>query len=231
MEHRHGAASDALGRVPSRTTFRPSSRSRVRIATGTLLATVAVGVVLLLFSAADRRVAVLQLVRDVPAGSRLDAADLRSVAVSVESSLAVVRSSGASLVVGQYAKVRMVAGSLLTTAMLQPGPLVAPGSAVVAVTFPAGELPAGLRERSRVQLVVTADPGHAGVASVVGRVVGLPTAPDDISGDLSLSVEVSVADAVTVAAAPHVRVVLLDPGTDAASDPVVAGDTTGVVPS
>jgi hypothetical protein len=52
---------------------------------------------------------------------------------------------------------------------------------------------------------------------VFGRVVGLPTVPDSVTGQLSLSVEVATADAVTVAMAAKVRVVLLDPGVDPAA--------------
>jgi len=44
----------------------------------------------------------------------------------------------------------------------------------------------------------------------------LPAAPDSVTGQMSLSLEVSSADAVTVAGATAVRVVLIDPGVDAA---------------
>ena len=199
--------------------FRPSSRSRLRIAVGALLAVVAVGVMLLIFATADKRIAVLQLIHDVPAGQQLSAEDLRTIEVSADPTLAVVHASDVDLVVGHYAKVRMISGALLAAPMLQSSPLVAPGSAVVAVTIPSGELPIGLRERAQVQLVFPAIRSAADVppAPVTGRVVGLPTQPDSVTGKLSLSVEVAAADAVTVAAATDVRVVLLDPGTDPAS--------------
>jgi len=51
---------------------------------------------------------------------------------------------------------------------------------------------------------------------VTARVVGLPAAPDSVTGQMSLSLEVSAADAVTVANAAAVRVVLIDPGVDLA---------------
>lgn len=199
--------------------FRPSSRSRVRIAVGALLAAVAVGVMLLIFATTDKRVPVLQLVRDVPAGQQLSNADLRTIEVSADPTLAVVAASDLDLVVGRYAKVRMISGSLLAEPMLQAAPLVAPGSAVVALTVPSGELPIGLRERSQVQLVFppTGSAGAVPPAPVTGRVVGLPSEPDAVTGKLALSVEVSAADAVTVAGAADVRVVLLDPGADPAS--------------
>ena len=164
----------------------------------------------------DRRVGVLQVVRDLPAGSQIGAQDVRSIELSTDPSLAVVKTVDLAGVVGQYTKVRVVAGGLLALGLLQSQPLVAPGSAVVAVTIPSGELPTGLRERSQVQIVIPAVGDDVQVAPVLGRVVGLPAAPDSVTGQMSVSFEVSVADAVTVASATRVRVVLLDPGADPA---------------
>ena len=202
--------------VAARSGFRPSARSRMRIAIGTLLSLTAVGIVLLVFSTADRRVAVLQVVRDLPAGSQIGADDVRSIELSVDPSLAVVKTVDLAGVIGEFTKVRIVGGGLLAPGLLQAKPLVAAGSAVVAVTIPSGELPAGLRERSQVQIVIPAVGDDIQVAPVVGRVVGLPAAPDSVTGEMSVSFEVAVADAVTVASATRVRVVLLDPGTDPA---------------
>jgi hypothetical protein len=218
----------AIDPAPRTTTFRPSSRSRVRIAAGALLALVAVAVMLLIFATTDKRVPVLQLIHDVPAGQQLTAADVRTIEVSADPTLAVVDASDIGLVVGRYAKVRMTSGALLTEPMLQSAPLVGPGSAVVAVTVPSGELPLGLRERSQVQLVFppSGPSGDVAPAPVTGRVVGLPTEPDSVSGKLAVSVEVAAADAVVVASADSVRIVLLDPGTDPA-----AVDTTGTAAS
>jgi hypothetical protein len=186
----------------------------VRIAVGTLMSMVSVGVVLLVFSTADRRVAVLQVVRDLPAGAQLGTADVRSIELSTDPSLAVVPAADIASVVGQYTKVRIVTGGLLASGLLQVGALVAPGSAVVAVTIPSGELPAGLRERSQVQIVIPPTGDEVSPAPVTGRVVGLPDAPDSVTGQLSISFEMSAMDAVVVASATRVRVVLLDPGVD-----------------
>lgn len=211
--------------------FRPSSRSRVRIAVGTLVAIGAIGVILLIFSTADKRVPVLQLVHDVPAGQQLAAGDLRSIELSADPTLAVVHARDLGGIVGSYARVRMISGSLLAMPMLQSAPLVAPGSAVVAVTVPAGELPAGLRERSHVELVFPLTTSQSAdtpqLAPVFGRIIGLPNAPDSLSGKLSVSIEVAAADSVVVAQAPVVRIVLLDPGTDAASTSGGAPPSTG----
>ncbi len=118
--------------------------------------------------------------------------------------------------------------------MLQSSPLVAPGSAVVAITVPSGELPRGVARTLAGATGVPAG-GRAATgtaaAPVTGRVVGLPTTPDSVTGKLALSVEVVAADAVAVASAADVRVVLLDPGADpAAALPSVAEDSM-VVPA
>lgn len=199
-----------------RTGFRPSSRSRVRIAVGALMSLVAVGVVLLVFSTTDRRVAVLQAVHDLPAGSQLQASDVRSIEVSVDPSLAVVAASDVTTVVGHYAKVRIVSGGLLAAGLLQPAPLVSPGAAIVAITVPPGELPSGLRERSRVEVVIPAEADQVAPPPVVGRVVALPSTPDATTGVMSVSLEVGSDDAVVVANARKPRVVLLEPGMDPA---------------
>ena len=175
---------------------------------------VAVGVVLLVFSTADRRVAVLQVVRDLPAGTQLGAADLRSIELSTDPSLAVVKATDLAGVVGQYTKVRIVSVGCWHRAFSNQALSLLRVRQSLQSPFPSGELPAGLRERSQVQIVIPATGDDAPSPPVVGRVVGLPDAPDSVTGQLSVSFEVSAVDAVVVANATRVRVVLLDPGVD-----------------
>jgi hypothetical protein len=182
-----------------------------------MLCLLAVGVVLFVFSSTDKRVPVLQAVHDLPAGSQLTPSDFRAVELTVDPSVAAVPAADIATVVGQYTKVRIVSGGLVSAAMLQPAPLVAPGAAVVAVMVPNGELPTGLRERSQVQLVMPSQGDEPASPPVTGRVVGLPQAPDSTTGQLSISVELASADALTVAGARSVRVVLIDPGVDPAA--------------
>ena len=80
---------------------------------------------------------------------------------------------------------------------------------MVAVTVPAGEVPIGLRERSRVSVVIVASDRTS--TSVNGTVVGLPSQAGS-SGQVSVSIELAAGDAGAVAAAEKVRLVLLDPG-------------------
>ena len=108
---------------------------------------------------------------------------------------------------------------LFRSDQLQANPLVAPGHAVVAVRVPIGELPVGLRERSRVQIVVatqTAPPTSGGTPVVVPMIdataVAMPSAPEPGGATVSLSVELSVDDAARVAAADRIRLLLIAPG-------------------
>ena len=134
--------------------FRPTSRRRSRIASGVALGAVAVAGNVLVYSSVDDRQLVLQAVRDVPAGAAVTQSDLGVVSVDVADSVRTIPSDEMTTTIGRYAKVRLVAGSLVVHEALQDRPLVSPGAGITAVQVPEGALPVGLRERSRVQLVI-----------------------------------------------------------------------------
>ena len=193
---------------PSSTPARISSRARGRLALGALIVAIGVLINLAIYRSVDDKSPVLQLNRDVPAGQQISADDFRTVEIGADGAFRSVPSSDLNAVVGSYAKVRLIAGTLLAREALQAGPLVAPGASVVAVTVPAGEVPIGLRERSRVSVVIVASDRTS--ASVNGTVVGLPSQAGS-SGQVSVSIELAAGDAGAVAAAEKVRLVLLDP--------------------
>jgi hypothetical protein len=201
---------------PVRSGFRPAARARGRIALGALLALISIGAILLVFSTVDQREPMVQAVVDIPAGTQLSAEMFRPVEISADSSLNIVSFDQLAPLLGQYARVRIISGGLLSAQAVQPSPLVVPGQAVVSITVDQGLLPVGVRERSQVQLVFTSDnPDTPPPAPVTGRVVQLPVALDTTGGS-AISIEVSQADAITIAQQDDVRVVLLDPGADAA---------------
>ena len=206
--------------------FQPASRRRNRIAAGVALAAIAIGGNLWVYSNLDTSEPVVQAVRDIPAGEQITTDMLRTVDVDVDSTVNVIAGDQLDSLVGSYAKVRLVSGSLVTTEALQPTPLVTPGASVVAIQVADGSLPIGLRERVPVLLVVPADRSgtDAGATSVSGRVVGLPTDTSSALGQQSLSVEVAAADAATIAAADDVRVVLVEPSEDPAATTGAAED-------
>jgi hypothetical protein len=201
--------------------FQPASRRRSRIAAGVALAAIAIGGNLWVYSNLDTSEPVVQAVRDIPAGEQITTDMLRAVDVDVDGTVNVIAGDRLDSLVGSYAKVRLVSGSLVTAEALQPTPLVTPGASVVAIQVADGSLPIGLRERVPVLLVVPADRSETetGATSIAGRVVGLPTDTASALGLQSLSVEVAAADAATIAAADDVRVVLVEPSQDPAVTP------------
>ena len=196
--------------------FQPASRRRNRIALGVLLAAIAIGGNVFVYSSLDSAEPVVQVVRDVPAGEQLTSDMLRTVEVDADSTVNLVKGDRLDSLVGTYAKVRLVSGSLVTAEALQSTPLVSVGSSVVAVQVGEGTLPIGVRERAAIVLVI---PGEAGPTSISARVVGLPVATSSALGVESLSVEVDAGEAATVAAADDVHVVLVEPSDDPAARP------------
>ena len=195
--------------------FRPPSRRRARVALGVLLAAFAVGGNLLVYSSLDHKTEVLQIVRDISAGEIVSADDLRVVAVDVDPTVPTVAPQAIGSVVNQYARVHLAAGTLMVDVLVQPTPLVTIGQGVVAVEIRPTHLPAGLRERSRVMLVVVDGDGSPGLVTE-GRVVATGDSSGSSENVVALSVEVREEDAAAIAAAADVRVALLDPGADPA---------------
>ena len=181
------------------------------------LAAIAVGANILIYTSINNSTPAVQATVDVPAGAQITSDMLGTVEVDAPSSVNLVPGDDLDSLVGSYAKVRLVSGSLVTPQSVQPGPLVGSGNAVVAIQVDEGALPVGLRERVPVQLVI---PAVAGVGSgaattdptvIDGVVVALPIATTSALGRQSLSVEVAAAAAPVVAAAEDVRVVLTEP--------------------
>lgn len=193
--------------------FQPSTRRRNRIAAGVALAAVAIGGNALIYSNLNESEPAVQVVRDVPAGEQITSDMLRTVDVDVDSSVNVIDGDEVDSIVGSYAKVRLISGSLVTWGALQNDPLVGAGKYVVAIQVPEGALPVGLRERVPVQLVIPADRNLTDSTELVisGIVVALPRSTDTAIGEQSLSIEVAASEAATLAAANDVRVVLTDP--------------------
>jgi len=195
--------------------FRPPSRRRARVALGVLLAAFAVGGNLLVYSSLDHKTEVLQVVRDIPAGEIVSADDLRVVDVDVDPTVPTVAPQAIGSVVNQYARVHLAAGTLMVDVLVQPTPLVTIGQGVVAVEIRPSQIPAGLRERSRVLLVTVNRDGSTGLITE-GRVVAHGDSSGSTDSVMALSIEVNQDDAAAIAAADDVRVALLDPGADPA---------------
>jgi hypothetical protein len=198
--------------------FRPTPRRRARIAAGLALASVAVGGNVLIYSSLGDKVAVVQITSDVRAGESISAAKVRVVEVSLDPTVPIVAGADLATIIGQHARVHLASGTLLAANLIQPAPLVSAGSSVVAIEVSASRVPAGLRERSRVALVLVAD-DRTGPVTVEGRVVARDGGDDRSTDGAAISVEVPIDQAASIAAADDVRLVLLDPGADPAMQP------------
>ncbi|MDW3214909.1 MAG: SAF domain-containing protein [Ilumatobacteraceae bacterium] len=194
--------------------FRPASRRRSRLAAGAILAAIAIGGNVLLYASLDDQTEVLQLVRNVRAGEVVTSEDLRIVEVDLDPTVPSVAAGDIGLVVNRYARVYLPSGTLIFDQLVQSTPLVSDGAGVVAVEIRATRLPSGLSTRSQVLLVVV-EGGSDELFVTEGRVVRRGTDGDEGG---ALSVEVAVADAPRVAAADDVRVVLIEPGVDPATE-------------
>lgn len=193
----------------------------VRLLSGVLLVVAAVTAGLVVFTRVADRVEVLALSRTVLAGEQITAGDVRVVSLSTEDDLATVSAVDRDAVVGQYARVRLASGSLLVADAVQPRPLVTPGRVLMSVAVPAVQVPLGLREQSRVVLVVSLERpgGETPPVLVDAMVAGVPANLIELVGGVSsgatvvaLSVEVPLEYVSVVGAAQSVSVAVLNPG-------------------
>jgi hypothetical protein len=206
----------------------------MRVLVGTLIVVASVIAALALYARVGDRTEVLAVSRDVLAGEQLTAADLEVVAFSSDDAIPTVPATQRAAVAGQYARVRLVAGSLLSFDSVQPRPIVDPDRVLMSVVVPAGLVPVGLREQSRVVLVVT-PPASGGerpapvlveaiIAAVprnLGDVIGTTDAGQ---GMVALAVEVPPGFVGVIGEADAVSVGVLDgaaPFPDAQIEPAV----------
>lgn len=205
---------------------RPAGAARADGATGSVLGTrraprhVLVGATLMVASAllfgllalrADPAVPVLAVARPVPAGQVLVDADLRVVRVAPEAGVELFGEAERSAVVGRTVRVPLVEGSLLAPGQLGAAGWPPAGESVVAVPVPAGRLPAGLAEGSRVSVLPSSSEGATGVAAPV-RALVVAVEPATSAGVSTVSLLVRSADAQALGGVGEVLLVLESPG-------------------
>lgn len=198
---------------------------------GLLVTAAAVVAVLIIVARVGDRTEVLAVSRTVLAGEQLSDGDLRVVSMSADDSFASVPASARASLVGQYAKVRLVEGSLLVTDSLQTRPLVDPSKVLMSVPVPLSGIPTGLREGSRLVLIVTPQSSDGATPPVlieatvaaVPRNLGELLSGGDESGSpstVALSVEVDPSAAATIGPAEAVAVAVLAPDEPFPTPPV-----------
>ena len=209
------------GRPPAGSRRRASSRvprrSLVLWCIGALLVVLGSLGAVALSRAGDRRSPVLVVSRDLPAGAQLSDADLAVVSVSTDSALPLLPATARSSIVGEFLKVRVLTGQFLSAGFVQPGPLVTAGKVVVALPVTALQVPFGLHELSRIEIVVVpaggaTNPAALGPFTADAVVVRYPQFGKDGSSTAALSVEVEPTAAVPlVSAGRNIALVLVDP--------------------
>jgi hypothetical protein len=220
----------------------------MRALVGALVVVASVVAALALFTRIGDRTEVLAVARDVLAGEQITDADLEVVSISSDDAIPTVPASQRAAIVGQYARVRLLAGSLVAGESVQPDPLVDPDRVLMSVVVPVGLVPAGLREQSRVVLVVT-PPAVGGdrpapvlveaVVAAVPRNLGeLVGSSDTGQGTVALAVEVPPAYVGVVGEAEAVSIGVLDASAPFPADQVTPspvgrapGEPAAIVPT
>jgi SAF domain len=210
----------------------------MRALAGALVVVASVVAALAIFARVGDRTEVLAVSRDVLAGEQITDNDLEVVSLSSDDRIPTVPASQRSAIVGQYARVRLLSGSLLAIDSVQPRPIVDPDRVLMSVVVPVGLVPVGLREQSRVVLVVTpptsggvrpapvlVDAIVAAVPRNLGEVVG---SADAGQGTIALAVEVPPSYVGVVGEADAVSVGVLDGSATFPSDQIelATGDAT-----
>jgi hypothetical protein len=108
-----------------------------------------------LFRAIGPSQSYLAIAQDVPVGAELTTADLRIVRMNSSPGLSPVPDTQVDQVVGQYAAVPLVAGTLLSLDQLTDQPVPPPGQQLVAIGLPPERLPGGTLESGDPVMLVT----------------------------------------------------------------------------
>lgn len=159
------------------------------------------------------RVDVIVTTGSIVAGQEITREQLGTVSVAVPNSLSVFRRSDADDLLGRFAAVDIMPGTLVTAEMVTDQPVPGPGQAVVSVSLPQSRLPtAALQPGDHVRVLLAPPRGEQApqelrnlangiVLADGGRV--LTVEADEITGNTSLSLLMSgsEADAVALAAA------------------------------
>lgn len=207
--------------LPSSNGLRMRPKRPGRLILALLLVVGSITVALTIYVRIGDRQDVLAVTRTVLAGEQLVISDFRVVSISTDDDLAAVVAADRELLVGQFARVRIAEGSLVVASSTQPTPLVDPDRILMSVTVPLGGVPTGLREGSRLALIVT--PGaamapdqlpvlvEATVAAVPRNLAELVGGDSPGSSQVALSVEVDPGRAALIGSAESVAVGVLDP--------------------
>ena len=197
-------------------TQRAATRSRTRIAVGTLVMIgCALGIGILFVTVADRS-PVLVVAQPVRAGEVIEQGDLREQLVDSSASGSTIAASQRSAIVGRPAAVDLVAGSFLAPGHLAEGPTAGTGQAVIGATLKEGQYPIEISDGAKVLAVVlpaeSADPAPTTTPSpTAATVVGIRPLDDGGGIAISLAVAPERSSALAIAGARSRLTIVLAP--------------------
>jgi hypothetical protein len=146
----------------------------------------------------------LAVFKPVPLGAKITADDLQVVRITSAAGLNPIPAGEQRLVVGKYAKVQLVAGTLLTADELTDVASPANGQALIGLQLKAGQRPSRqLRAGDKVTLIETADTS-APPGQPTGNAVTWPASVLDVAkpaddGSQVVDVVVDQSDAAAIA--------------------------------
>lgn len=171
-----------------------------------------------LYLQAGKKVPVVVVTADVPAGHTISRADLSTVAVA--GSVTAIAGGHLGSVVGQTAAVELLPHTLLQRAMVTSGATIATGQAQVGVQVKPGQIPAdGLNIGDTVEVLALPDKtaggtstltGPAGATVLVRSATVFASTPDPSqSGGTLLTLDAPTASAAAIAAASNAGLIAL----------------------
>ncbi|MDI6104368.1 SAF domain-containing protein [Actinoplanes sp. NEAU-A12] len=136
------------------------------------------------------RVQVLAVARPVAAGQAITAADLRQVSAAQDPGVQLILAGQADQVVGRTAVVPLVAGTLLTPALVGDAAFPPAGKVAASVALKPGQYPQGLANGARVAVYVSASgmgsegkPAPAAASPTASGVMPAVVLGVDLAGD------------------------------------------------
>lgn len=185
--------SDAVRDIPRPRIVRERSIRRGRLGAAiALMAVFALGAAAL-YAYVSQSQPYLAVAQDVPMGAEITTNDLVTVHINPDPALAAISADRAGDVVGMYAAVPLVPGTLLIERALTDQQIPAPGEQVVGIALKPGQMPSTpLRPGDRVLLVTTGDePANDGAPAPAPTIRA--TVVHVVAGARNGSVTVSVA--------------------------------------
>ena len=182
----------------------PRGRRRPAVIVGGIvLAGIGALIVVTLVASAGDRTSVLRVVRDVPYGATITAADVTRTEVAVDAAVGTVAADDVAGVVGQSAASNLVAGSLLAPGQLTSvGPITA-GDVLVPLALASARIPAGGLAAGDRLLIVDTPPADADPPTTAPRTFEVTVArvgAPDLNGVSVVDVVAPEADGPAVAA-------------------------------